>query len=185
MAAQGQSSDYLASPLNVVFGSTGPQHDKALKQAFYNTAALVFVLLSGVIAIVVYYVLEAFIRPLLWAVLCGAFLHPFQRTATSAVRQWLTSLDETDTPFAIGFGLIPLRAVNESAELFGKLLKSNARLLLSLVLLFPIAYYLIVFQPYSQIFIVFERAFGVIGLVLEIFQRPLWVSCLFLLLLYI
>lgn len=171
----GGSADYFASPLNAVFGSTGPQHEKALKHAFYNTAALVFVILSGVIAVVVYYVLEAFIRPLLWAVLCGAFLHPFQRTATSTVRSWLKSLHETDTPFAIGFAFLPFKIINESSDVFGKLLKANFKLILTLAVLFPVVYYLIVFQPFLQIFIAFENMIIAISTVLEIFQRPLWV----------
>ena len=176
MANQGGgSADYFASPFNVVFGSAGPQHEKALKHAFYNTAALVFVILSGVIAVIVYYVLEAFIRPLLWAALCGAFLHPFQRTATSTVRGWLKSLDETDTPFAIGLALAPFKIVNESSEIFGKLLKSNAKFILTLVLLFPIAYYLIVFQPFLQILVSLEKMILTVSAVLEVFQRPLWV----------
>ena len=177
MASQ-QGGEYFASPLNVVFGSAGPQHEKALKQAFYNTAALVFVFLSGVIAVVVYYVLEAFIRPLLWAVLCGTFLHPFQRTATSAVRNWLKSLDETDTLFAVGLAIFPFKVVNESSELLGKLLKSNWKLMVTLAVLFPIIYYLIIFQPFLQIFVTFERIIKSIGTVLEVFQRPMWVSIL-------
>ena len=177
MASQ-QGGEYFASPLNVVFGSAGPQHEKALKHAFYNTAALVFVVLSGVIAVVVYYVLEAFIRPLLWAVLCGTFLHPFQRTATSAVRSWLKSLDETDTLFAVGLAIFPFKVVNESSELFGRLLKSNWKLIVTLAVLFPIIYYLIVFQPFLQIFVTFESIIKSIGTVLEVFQRPMWVSYL-------
>lgn len=171
----GGSADYFASPFNAVFSSAGPQHEKALKHAFYNTAALVFVILSGVIAIVVYYVLEAFIRPLLWAALCGAFLHPFQRTATLTVRSWLKSLDKRDTPFAIGLALVPFKIVNESSNLFGKLLKSNAKLILSLAVLVPIAYYLVVFKPFLKIFITFEKVIMAISTVLEVFQKPIWV----------
>ena len=170
--------EHTASPLNTFFDSTGPQHKLALKYAIYNTTALVFVILSGVIGVAVYHVLEAFIRPLIWAALCGAFLHPFQKTTTLAVRRWLKSLDETDTPFAIGVALSPFKILNESSELFVKLLTSNVKLIIALAILFPVGYYLIVFKPFLQIFVALENMMMAIGVVLEVFQQPLWV-CFF------
>eukprot|EP00794_Sanderia_malayensis_P003348 gene3347-3837_t len=175
MASTPQGQDYFSSPFNVVFGNTGPQHEKALKQAFYNTTALVFVFLSGTIAVVVYYVLEAFIRPLLWAALCGTFLHPFQKTATAMVRSWLNYLDATDTPFAVGFAILPFKLINDLSDFIGKLLKRNVKVILLCAVIFPILYYLLVFQPFLQIFHFFEKMIRFTGLVLERFQQPVWV----------
>lgn len=39
-----------------------------------------------------YYVLEAFVRPLLWAVLVGLMLHPIQRGCCGSCRIWLTNM---------------------------------------------------------------------------------------------
>ena len=174
----GETPDHISSPFNSVFDSSGPQHKLALKHAVYNTTALVFVILSGVIAVVVYHVLEAFIRPLVWAALCGAFLHPFQRTATLAVRKWLKSLDETDTPFAIGLMLSPIKILNESSDLFVKLLTSNAKIICALGILFPIGYYLIAFKPFLQIFVTLEKMMIAISNIVEVFQQPFWVCLL-------
>lgn len=95
--------DALSSPFSAVFTSVGvQQNEKALKLAFYNTAALVFVALSGCTAVGVYYVMEPFLRPLLWAGLCGAFLYPFKWKLTQIVRGFLRSLREFNTPLVVG-----------------------------------------------------------------------------------
>ena len=169
-------SPYTRRISTAVFGAeAGPQHEKAMKQAFYNTAALVFVILSGAISVAVYYVLEAFLRPLLWAALCGTFLHPFKSAGTRIVRSWLTSLRDSHTPFAIGIALIPVQIVDKSTDGLGKLLRVHYKLLTSAVVLLPISYYLLVFHPFWEIFTAFERVFSIIRTVLEVFQNPLWV----------
>ncbi|CAM9419583.1 unnamed protein product [Lampetra planeri] len=74
--------------------------DRGVRQAFRNAGAFVFVGLAGAAAASVCLVLEAFLRPLLWAALCGAFLHPCKRALAGGVRCWLAGLREA--PAAAG-----------------------------------------------------------------------------------
>ncbi|XP_061410947.1 transmembrane protein 245-like isoform X3 [Lethenteron reissneri] len=76
--------------------------DRGVRQAFRNAGAFVFVGLAGAAAASVCLVLEAFLRPLLWAALCGAFLHPCKRALAGGVRCWLAGLREAPAAAAGG-----------------------------------------------------------------------------------
>lgn len=85
----------LRSPLDSVLTIVPQNHEKALRQAFYN--ALSFVLLGLVLVAVVsvYYVLEIFLRPLVWATLIGIVLYPFKYTLSSTIKGWLGGLEDS------------------------------------------------------------------------------------------
>ncbi|XP_055925014.1 transmembrane protein 245-like isoform X4 [Argiope bruennichi] len=91
-------------------------HEKAFKQAFYNVAAIVFVLFMLVACVAVYYVLEPFLGPLLWAVLFGSVLHPFKQSMTVILKQWLLSLQSSGTPLTVGALTSPFLIVDYVSE---------------------------------------------------------------------
>lgn len=103
----------MASPsleyFNSVFQYVPQGHEKALKQAFYNTAANIFILFACAALIAVYFILNPFLRPLCWAVLCGTFLYPFKRSLTNVLKKWLNGLRTSDTPFAVGLVILPVQ----------------------------------------------------------------------------
>lgn len=124
------SFEYFRSSFDNVFQILPQGHEKALKKALYNTAANFFVIFASLVVVAGYFVLQAFLRPLLWAVLCGTFLYPFKRTLTSGLRSWLQGLDQSGTPFAAGLVLLPLKSVHDVSEMVSATLKNHLKLIL-------------------------------------------------------
>ncbi|BFZ22645.1 hypothetical protein BsWGS_25684 [Bradybaena similaris] len=133
--------------LNTVWQYLPQGHEKALKQAFYNTAANIFVVIAAAVAVTVYFILAPFIRPLYWALLCGTFLYPFKRSLTNLLRQWLKGLNKSGTPFAVGLAILPLQIGNSVAESISTIIWSNIKVVLGLFLGIPSIYWIYYFTP--------------------------------------
>lgn len=86
--------------------------ENAWIQAVYNSVVILIFSVGIFVLIAVYYVLEPFLHPLLWAVLVGMFLYPFKHTATDHIEQWLTGLEHTGIPFAAGVVISPYSLFN-------------------------------------------------------------------------
>lgn len=89
----------------------------AIKQAFYNTVANLFLILTLWAFFVLYFVFEQFVRPLLWAVTVGVFLHPLKQEAIRRTRAWLSQLMRTDTPLLLGLLTLPFKLLTITEEL--------------------------------------------------------------------
>ncbi|XP_063719897.1 transmembrane protein 245-like isoform X2 [Symsagittifera roscoffensis] len=122
-------------------------NEKLFKQAFFNAAANIFVLLAILASIAVFFVLEVFLRPLLWATLTGSFLYPFKKAATGAVQRWLKSLTQSGTPLFIGLLLLPFNFVNYLSDLIGIFISKKFYLFVIAFLSYPLLYLVFAWTP--------------------------------------
>ena len=140
------------SSISTVINNLPQGHDKAFKQAIYAAAANIFILLAGAAAIAVYFILEPFLGPLLWSVLCGTFLYPFKRSLTNSLRKWLTGLHDSGTPFIVGVITLPISSANRAYEsIYSKIVQHMKPLFGGLLAVFS-SYLLWHFGPVRSIF---------------------------------
>ena len=172
-----RSLESMSSSFTAVFTSVrAQQNEKAVKLAFYNTAALVFVSLSGCAAVAVYYVLEPFLRPLLWAGLCGAFLYPFKWKLTQIVRGFLRSLRESHTPLVLGAMVIPFQLANKSSDVVGSFVVRRSHIFAIFCLTAVIAYVLYIIKPFYEIVWILKGSGTAVHGLLDFFYNPYLVS---------
>ncbi|XP_076437470.1 transmembrane protein 245-like isoform X2 [Babylonia areolata] len=141
----------MASPsleyLNNVWQYVPQGHEKALKQAFYNTAANIFLVLAAAAVVAVYFVFSPFIRPLCWALLCGTFLYPFKRTLTDALRGWLKGLSSSGTPFFVGLVILPVQVVASTTDALSDAIWNHVAVILAVMAGLPLLHLLYHFGP--------------------------------------
>ena len=141
----------MASPsleyLNNVWQYVPQGHEKALKQAFYNTVANLFVLLAAAAVIALYFVFSPFVRPLCWALLCGTFLYPFKRSLTDTLRGWLKGLSSSGTPFFVGVVILPVQVVTSTSDTLSDIIWNHIGVIVAVFAGLPLLQLLYHFGP--------------------------------------
>ncbi|CAF0841216.1 unnamed protein product [Didymodactylos carnosus] len=115
------------------------QREKAFKTAFYNGAAVLFIILCCSCAVLAFYILEAFLRPILWAILTGAFLFPFKKTLTKITRQYLKQFEVNNHLLITGVTIIvPYQTLDTLSNYLGPLAIQKWKPILFIFILLPI-----------------------------------------------
>ncbi|KAG1678137.1 Transmembrane protein 245 [Nymphon striatum] len=145
-------SDTSAFKLDSMLTFIPEGHEKPLKQAFYNVAAILFVIMACAAAVAVYYIMEPFFSPLIWAVLFGSVLHPIKQSFTNVVKTWLTGLQGTGTPVCLGIATFPIMIVDRVSENILFLLAQFWKIILAAAAAGVLGGVLLYILPYNLIF---------------------------------
>ncbi|XP_034177149.1 transmembrane protein 245 isoform X2 [Osmia lignaria lignaria] len=97
-------------------------HEKALKQGIYNAVALFLLCLVSAAGYGLYIILSPFIKPLIWALLCGSVLFPFKHSLTTIVQSWFEKTETSHTPLFINLMLLPIQIVDKISDDLGSFL---------------------------------------------------------------
>lgn len=114
--------------LNVI-----PQgHEKALKQAFYNAIALFVLFLCTAGGWALFYILEPFVKPLVWAVLIGSVLHPFKYSLAKHFELWFHQVNASSNFIYFGVFMIPIHLMDRISEAVGCTIMKHIKLIITL-----------------------------------------------------
>ncbi|XP_011706785.1 PREDICTED: transmembrane protein 245 isoform X2 [Wasmannia auropunctata] len=106
---------------NMLSGFSAGQ-EKALKQGIYNAVALFFLCLVSAAGYGLYIILSPFIKPLIWALLCGAVLFPFKCSLVTAVQSWFAKVEASRTLLIVNASLLPVHIFDNVSERVGSFL---------------------------------------------------------------
>lgn len=111
--------------------------EQALLSAIYNTAAIGLLVVCVGLCALLYVVLQAFVRPILWALLTSAFLFSLKSLLTDVARRRLQEIEKNDSMLAFEMAVMPLRIVDSCIDWIWALIKRRYRnfLVLSLAVL--------------------------------------------------
>ncbi|XP_014205966.1 transmembrane protein 245 isoform X2 [Copidosoma floridanum] len=105
-------------------------HEKALKQGIYNAVALLLLCIVCSAGYGLYIVLGPFLKPLIWALLCGAVLFPIKSSLATVVHSWFSTTQESHKPFLLSLALVPINIFDTTSELIGLVLQNHLRYIL-------------------------------------------------------
>ncbi|XP_043273507.1 transmembrane protein 245 isoform X2 [Venturia canescens] len=110
-----------------VWSSFSAGHEKALKQGIYNALALFLLCIICTAGWGLYIILNPFVKPLIWALLCGSALFPFKFYLTNAVQSWFDANENSPQPLVINLVMIPVTIVDRLSENIGSFLQENLK----------------------------------------------------------
>ncbi|XP_016767868.1 transmembrane protein 245 isoform X2 [Apis mellifera] len=134
--------DSTKSPMDNLFNmlsSFSAGHEKALKQGIYNAVALFLLCLISAAGYGLYIILKPFVKPLIWALLCGSVLFPFKCSLTTIVQSWFEKAEVSHTPLIINLIILPMQIIDKASDSLGSFLWKQMKYIVSAFLLTVLA----------------------------------------------
>jgi len=100
-------------------GKDSNNSDNALKNATFNSLAFLVVFIAVLTGCGVYYTFQPFIKPLLWALLCGSALHPFKQLLALKLRNYITELETSSKSISLTVLFSPIICVLRVSDAVG------------------------------------------------------------------
>ncbi|XP_011498566.1 PREDICTED: transmembrane protein 245 isoform X2 [Ceratosolen solmsi marchali] len=117
--------------LNMLSGLSAG-HEKALKQGIYNAVALFLLCLVSAAGYGLCIVLSPFLKPLIWALLCGSVLFPVKSSLTTIVQSWFAATEKSNKLFLLSLSIVPVNIFDKLSEFVGSFLQKYLRYILSI-----------------------------------------------------
>lgn len=155
--------------------SSSDSGEDGMKSAFYNVAAFGMAACCILAAFAAYYLFCDFVKPAMWAVICGIVLYPLKRRVTTVVRAWLDQLSVTGTPLMLGVVALPLNITNGWGEFLLDSATNNLKTVLLMVTAFPASALLLHFETIPRVLVTTKQALIVIDQLMGAF-KAVWVS---------
>ncbi|XP_012272149.1 transmembrane protein 245 isoform X2 [Orussus abietinus] len=127
-------------------------HEKALRQGVYNAVALLLLFSISTASYGLYYILRPFVKPLIWALLCGSVLFPFKLSLADAAQSWFNESEASGKPLFVNALGIPLQIANKISEVLGSFLISHVKYIISI---FGFAFVSLVVYNYTPNFLTY------------------------------
>lgn len=147
------------SPLDNIFNIIGALpngHDKPIKHALYNALAIFLLCVCCGAAYALHFILEPFIKPLVWALLVGSVLHPLKHRLAKTLRSWLRVQDEGGTPVLVALIASPLHVMNNFSEVLGNQLLQRIKFIIAIVVLVPLTHVVYYYTPKIALCVVWK-----------------------------
>ena len=115
-------------------------HEKPVKQALYTCGSIVLLAIVCWVSASAYFVLNVFVRPLLWALLSGSFLFPFKYMLNKYLDEFLEKNYDSDMPLFIEVSLYPFLLFSRLSDFLGYVLVRKLPTVLFTIIIFTIVY---------------------------------------------
>ncbi|XP_017767693.1 PREDICTED: LOW QUALITY PROTEIN: transmembrane protein 245 [Eufriesea mexicana] len=86
-----------------------------------------------------YIILKPFVKPLIWALLCGSVLFPFKYSLTTIVQSWFKKTEMSHTPLIINLMVLPIQIIDRISDSLGSFLWKHIRYIVNAFLLATLA----------------------------------------------